>query len=218
MTSMTTTYEPTARQVKFVNRLSTISSGPLRSNPPSLFSRTRPSRGSWTRTDPRPGRTSTTSSARASMAAARRHACGYGWELIKFGALIQPGAAEAVEIVLAVGVVLDRHIAPRSRRARCSAARGAAPAARLSRVSCLAGHARGGGEHPVGADEIAALAQRLARQPHRLVIIASEELGVGGDADIDRRKRIARAQSQRAAGGLVALLPAAAVGTAPGRR
>jgi len=51
----------------------------------------------------------------------------------------------------------------------------------------LSGHAGGGGEHAVGADEIAALADAFARKPHRLVIVAAEELGVGGDAAIKRR-------------------------------
>jgi hypothetical protein len=61
----------------------------------------------------------------------------------------------------------------------------------------LSGHARRGRQHPVGADEIAALSDSLARQPDRLLVVASNELGVGGDAVIDCRERIARAQPQR---------------------
>jgi hypothetical protein len=37
----------------------------------------------------------------------------------------------------------------------------------------------------VGADEVAALPDALARQPHRLVVVAPDELGEGGDAVID---------------------------------
>src|SRR5262249_48155569 len=77
------------------------------------------------------------------------------------------------------------------------------------RLSC---HAGGSGEHAVGANEIAALPDGLARQLHRLVVVASDELGVGGDAGIDRREWIARAQPQCAAGGLVGLPPAGAIG------
>jgi hypothetical protein len=62
----------------------------------------------------------------------------------------------------------------------------------------------GGGEHAVSADEIAALSDALARKAHRLVVVAPDELGVGGDPLIDRRKRIARAQPQRTARGQVA--------------
>jgi hypothetical protein len=45
----------------------------------------------------------------------------------------------------------------------------------------LSGHAGGGGEHAVGANEIAALSDAFARKSHRIVIVAAEELGVGGD-------------------------------------
>ena len=64
----------------------------------------------------------------------------------------------------------------------------------------------------MGADEITTLTYRLARQAHRLLIISSDELGVGGNAAIDRRERVARAQPPRAASGLIGVLPAAAVG------
>ena len=59
----------------------------------------------------------------------------------------------------------------------------------------LTRHRSGGSEHPVGGGEVGALTDRLAREPYRLVIIASDELGVGGDAATDRGERGSRAQS-----------------------
>ena len=88
------------------------------------------------------------------------------------------------------------------------AARGVVPGERPS-PSLLSGHAGGGGQYPVGADEIAAMPDGLVRQPHRLVVIASYELGVGSDAVIDRRQQIARAQPQRALCSQVGVFPAA---------
>ena len=51
-----------------------------------------------------------------------------------------------------------------------------------------------------------------ARELHRLLVFAADELGVGHHAVVDRREGIARAQAQRAVGGLVGLGPAAAIG------
>ena len=56
----------------------------------------------------------------------------------------------------------------------------------------LTRHGGGRGEHAVGADEVVALTDALARQPDRLVVIAFDERGVGGHAVVDRRERIAR--------------------------
>ena len=39
----------------------------------------------------------------------------------------------------------------------------------------------------MGADKIGALAHGLARQPHRLVVVACDELRVSGDAMIDAK-------------------------------
>ena len=113
--------------------------------------------------------------------------------------------------MLAVGVLLDRHLAfdPGERNI------GLRTAKLLQRGFgdiVLTGHASGGSEHPVGADEIAALPNAVAGKTHRLVVVAPDELGVGGDAVVNRRKRIARAQPQRAARGQVAFLPAPAIG------
>jgi hypothetical protein len=51
-------------------------------------------------------------------------------------------------------------------------------------------------QHSVGADEIGALSDALARKTYRLVVIAPAELCAGGDPVVDRRKRIAWTQPQ----------------------
>src|SRR5262249_27424472 len=76
----------------------------------------------------------------------------------------------------------------------------------------LSGHGRGCGKHPVRANEIATLPKTLARQPNCLVIIASDELGIGGDPAIDSRERIARAEVQHAAYSEVSFSPPSAIG------
>ncbi len=125
--------------------------------------------------------------------------CTYWPPCKRFGGValgsIQPGAAKAVQIMLAVGVVPDRHVLgdPGQRDIRLGAAEFQK---RSLRNILLSRHARGGGQHAMCADEVAALAQRLARQPDRFVIVPAQKLGVGGDAVIDRRIRIAWAQSQ----------------------
>ena len=55
----------------------------------------------------------------------------------------------------------------------------------------IAGHAEGSRQHAMGADEVAALAQRFARQADRLGVVAADILAIGGDAAIDRGKGIA---------------------------
>jgi len=80
---------------------------------------------------------------------------------------------------LAVGVVLERHIGcdPGQReiglRASQRVERGAGDIG-------VSGHGGGGAQHAVAADMIAAQANARACQPHRLGVIASDELGVGG--------------------------------------
>ena len=54
-------------------------------------------------------------------------------------------------------------------------------------------HAGGGGQHPMGAGEIAAKTNGGARQLDRLLVIASDVLGEAGRAIIERQERIARA-------------------------
>src|SRR6195256_5366008 len=125
--------------------------------------------------------------------------------------LVQARAAEGFQIVLPVGVPLDRHLAcdPGERNIGLRAAK---------LLQCdlgdivLSGHARSGRQYPVGADEIAALSDALARKTHSLVVVAPDELGIGGDAVIDRRERIARTQPQRTARGQVGLFPTPAIG------
>jgi hypothetical protein len=56
------------------------------------------------------------------------------------------------------------------------------------------------------------LPDAFARKTHRLVIVAANEVGVSGDAVIDRRERIARAQPQRTPRGQVGFFPAPAIG------
>ena len=73
----------------------------------------------------------------------------------------------------------------------------------------MSGHAGGGGEHSMRADKIAALAYGFTRQPHRLGIIAPNELRIGGNAGKNRREWVTRAQAQGTAGRPVGLLPAA---------
>ena len=108
--------------------------------------------------------------------------------------------------MLPVGVPLERYVV----RDSCEREFGLRAAQCLERGRGnlrLAGHSGGGGKHAVARGVIFAKTDRRARQPHRLFIIASDKLGVGGDAIVKRRTRIARAQAQRAEGRLVCLLP-----------
>src|ERR1700692_3454709 len=75
----------------------------------------------------------------------------------------------------------------------------------------MTGHAGGSGQNPVGADEIAALSDPLARKPYRLVVVVAAELSVGGDAKIDRRKRIARTAPPGTRRRRIGLFPAPAI-------
>jgi hypothetical protein len=64
----------------------------------------------------------------------------------------------------------------------------------------------------MAADEVGLQAQALARQADRLVVVAADELRVGGDAAIDRCAGVARAQPERPARREVAVFPTAAIG------
>jgi len=104
--------------------------------------------------------------------------------------------------------VHDRHLL-RDPRTRDIGLRPAQLAKRGRSRFGVAGHAGGRGQHPVRADEIGPLTDGLARQPHRLVVIARDELRIGGNARKYRREWVARAQAQCTAGRPVGLLPAA---------
>src|SRR3984893_18910283 len=103
--------------------------------------------------------------------------------------LVQARPTEAFQIVLPVGFRLDRHLAcnPGKRNIGLCAAK---------LLQCdpgdisPAGHGGRRRQHSVGANEIAALSDALARKTYRLVVIAPAELCVGGDPVVDRRKRI----------------------------
>src|SRR5262245_39534599 len=64
----------------------------------------------------------------------------------------------------------------------------------------------------MGADEITALPDALTRQTHCFVVIAAYELSVCGDAVVDCRERIVRAQPQRTARGRIGFFPASTIG------
>jgi hypothetical protein len=113
--------------------------------------------------------------------------------------------------VLAVGVLLDRHLVfdPGERNIGLRAAK---------LLQCglgdvvLPGQASGGSEHAVGADEITALPNSIVGKSHCLVVVPTEELRVGSDAAVHRRKRIARAQPQRATRSDIAFFPPPTIG------
>src|SRR6478672_3808645 len=125
--------------------------------------------------------------------------------------LLQARATETFQIVLPLGVELDRHLPfdPGKRNVGLRAAK--LPRCDTGDIS-LAGHARGGRQHSVGADEIAALSDSFARKPYRLVVIAPAELCVSGDPVVDRRKRVAWTEPQCTACSRVGLFPAPAIG------
>ena len=76
----------------------------------------------------------------------------------------------------------------------------------------LSGHAGGGGgQHTMHADEIAALPDRFVRQTDGFIVVVADELGVGGNAIIKRRERIAWTEPQRATRGQIAFFPAPAI-------
>src|SRR5271166_3910130 len=71
----------------------------------------------------------------------------------------------------------------------------------------ISGHGGSGCQDTMSADEVAALTQRLARKADRLVVVAADELGIGRDAEIQRRGWIARAEPQRAADRQISFRP-----------
>src|SRR3954469_20357978 len=63
-------------------------------------------------------------------------------------------------------------------------------------------HCRSDGEEAVASHVIATKANGRARKTDGLIIVAANELGVGSNAIIKRRERVAWAHAQSAAGGL----------------
>src|ERR1700722_18215839 len=84
--------------------------------------------------------------------------------------LFQSGTAESFQIVLHVNVANHRHLGgdPGQRNIWLGAAEFLQGNRAYSR---LPGHSRGGGQHPVGADEIAALPDGFAGKTHGLVVV-----------------------------------------------
>src|SRR5262245_28728533 len=76
----------------------------------------------------------------------------------------------------------------------------------------LASHNRCRDQYAVDTDEVGALTDRFAREPHRLVIVASEKLGTSGEISDDRGVRITGALSECAAGCDDAILAASGPG------
>src|SRR5712672_2454266 len=93
---------------------------------------------------------------------------------VRKATLVQARAAEGFQIMLAVGVQLPRQLIcdPGQRDIGLRAAQ------LLQGSGCdlgLARHAGGHRQYPVGATEIAALTDRLARQSHSLLVVSSDE-------------------------------------------
>jgi hypothetical protein len=61
------------------------------------------------------------------------------------------------------------------------------------------------------ADEIAALSDSYVRQADGFIVVMADELGVGGNAIIKRRERIAWTEPQRATRGQIAFFPAPSI-------
>ena len=125
-------------------------------------------------------------------------------------ALVQTCPAETFEIMLSLGVLSDWHLFgnPFERNIWLHAAK---LFQSRSGHSALPGHARGGGQYTVSPHEIATLPDAFARQPHRFIVIVSDELGIGGDAIVDCGQWIARAQAQGALHRRCGLLPTPAI-------
>jgi len=96
-------------------------------------------------------------------------------------------------------VPLDRHLIGDPGQLKHWAARGAARRARPPAASACPAHGGGGRDTRWAPTKSPRCRIAVARQTHRLVVSCADELGVGGDAVIDRRERIARTQPQRAA-------------------
>jgi hypothetical protein len=120
--------------------------------------------------------------------------------------LIQARAPESFQIVSAVFLLLDEHLAPhpREREAGLDASQRVKRSPGKVYVSC---HGGGGRERAVARGHVGALTDAFAREPYRLLVIAPNEFGVGGNRVIDRGEWVTQAEAQRVAGRLGSLLP-----------
>jgi hypothetical protein len=125
--------------------------------------------------------------------------------------LAQPGAAKALQIVFAVGFQFPGQLGcdPGQRDVGLRAAQFGQCGGRDLGVS---GHAGGDRQYPVGAGQIAALPDGVARKRNRLGIVSPDKLGIGGDAVIDCQRRIARRLPDGALRGNMRLPPPPAIG------
>src|ERR1700753_2674960 len=106
-----------------------------------------------------------------------------------FGALyvrlIQPCAAKALQVMIAIGGVAPRHLVgdPGQRDVRLCAAK----LLQCKRRNLgLSGHPCRSPQHPQRPDEIAALPNRFTRKLYRFLVVAAAEPGISGDTVINR--------------------------------
>src|SRR3984957_10327560 len=124
--------------------------------------------------------------------------------------LIQTRTTEPFQIMFAIGVVSDRHMAGEPAKGNIRLRPFKLEQCGLGQI-VAARHAGGGSQYPMTADEVAALPDALGCEAYRLVIIAPDEVRIGGDAAKNCREGVARAQSQRPLRRHAGLLPTTAV-------
>ena len=123
---------------------------------------------------------------------------------------MQTGATKPVQIVFAIRVGSDRHMADEPGDGNIGLRPSEFEQRGFGQI-VSARHAGGGGQNPVTANEVAALPDTFACKAYRLVIVAPDKVGVSGDTAKNCRERIARAQSHRSLRRHASLLPATAV-------
>ena len=108
--------------------------------------------------------------------------------------LIQTRTTEPIQIMFAIRVVSDRHLAGEPAKGNIRLRSFKLEQGGFGEI-IAARHAGGCGQNPMTANEVAALPDGLAREAHRLVIIAPDKVRIGGDAAKNCREGVARAQS-----------------------
>src|SRR4051812_28686293 len=106
--------------------------------------------------------------------------------------LLQARASERFQVVRPLSRLFDQHLALDPGQGDVGLGPAQFLEGRTGKLSA-ARHGRGCSQDAVAADEFRALADALAGQAHRLLIVVADELGIGGDAAEDRRERVARA-------------------------